>query len=146
MPIAFASMNDPESKEYKRARRLHEKTTRGRSERVEADWSPFRAVEKKYKAKFPPPDLSAVLDLALLDERRTAEINKGKWKGSVDAVEYKLLEPTCVHRSGEGTGKAYIFPQVPGASEQYLLYDKYVFTLLFVDNIRSCHSSVLHLS
>ncbi|KAG9318878.1 hypothetical protein JVU11DRAFT_985 [Chiua virens] len=28
------------------------------------NWSPFRAAEKKYKAKCPPPDLSDVLDLA----------------------------------------------------------------------------------
>ena len=31
---------------------------------VDPGWSPFRAAEKKYKARCPPPDLSTVLDLA----------------------------------------------------------------------------------
>ena len=52
------------SREFKKARRQHYKSTKNRPADVDASWSPFRAAEKKYKARFPPPDLSAVLDLA----------------------------------------------------------------------------------
>ncbi|KAF9246112.1 hypothetical protein BU15DRAFT_58241 [Melanogaster broomeanus] len=55
---------DPASPEYKKARRLHIKTTRNRAHEIDANWTPFRAAEKKFKARFPPPDLSDVLDLA----------------------------------------------------------------------------------
>lgn len=54
------------SLEHKKARRLHYKSTKNRPVAVDQSWSPFRAAEKKYKARFPPPDLSAVLDLASL--------------------------------------------------------------------------------
>lgn len=129
MPTATAPY-DPESKEYKRAKRLHEKTTRGRSERIEADWTPFRAAEKKYKAKFPPPDLSAVLDLALLDESRHEEIRTGRWHGAVDNVEYRELETMSADVGLKGKRKAYVFPRVPGARE-CLLYGMYVFMLVY---------------
>ncbi|KAI0086619.1 hypothetical protein BDY19DRAFT_1074506 [Irpex rosettiformis] len=112
MPTTVAGPYDTDSKEYKRAKRLHEKTTRGRNEQIEGDWTPFRAAEKKYKAKFPPPDLSGVLDLALLDKTRTEEVECGKWKGAVDAVEYRELDAVGV--DAKGKGKAYMFPRVPG--------------------------------
>ncbi|KIJ68929.1 hypothetical protein HYDPIDRAFT_172447 [Hydnomerulius pinastri MD-312] len=54
---------DPSSPEYKKARRQYIRTTKNRSHDVDATWTPFRAAEKKYKARFPPPDLSGVLDL-----------------------------------------------------------------------------------
>ncbi|KAI0691192.1 hypothetical protein BC835DRAFT_1279687 [Cytidiella melzeri] len=114
MSAAVADIYDTKSKEYKRAKRLHEKSTRGRNDHLEADWTPFRAAEKRYKAKFPPPELSGALDLALLDDCRQKEVAAGGWKGSVDAVDYRELEMVAADVSGKGKGRAYVFPQVPG--------------------------------
>ena len=103
--------SDLEAKDaaYKKARRQHLKSTRTRPDHVEADWTPFRAAEKKYKAKFPPPDLRNVLDLALLDSSKAEECQQGGWCGSVDAVEYRAIDLPG------GTKRAYIFPRIPGA-------------------------------
>lgn len=30
----------------------------------DSEWTPFRAAEKRFKVRFPPPDLTDVLDLA----------------------------------------------------------------------------------
>ncbi|KAG8893582.1 hypothetical protein FRC01_013496, partial [Tulasnella sp. 417] len=57
--------NVTETKEYKRALKHHLKT---RQQSSQTDITPFRAEEKKYKSKFPPPDLSEVLDVWALDE------------------------------------------------------------------------------
>ncbi|KAN0076875.1 hypothetical protein V8E55_010730 [Tylopilus felleus] len=56
----------PATKELKKARRLHWKSTKNRSVDIDQSWTPFRVAEKKYKARFPPPDLSDVLDLVSL--------------------------------------------------------------------------------
>lgn len=87
----MATLLDPTSREYKRARRHHYKATKNRAEGLDTEWTPFRAAEKKYKARFPPPDLSDVLDLALLDATRSAEIEQAVWKGSVDTVEVQEI-------------------------------------------------------
>jgi len=71
------------------------------------DWTPFRIAEKKYKVKFPPPDLAAVLDLALLDSGRDEELRKSAWVGSATAQEYVEVG-VCRGR------KAYCLPRVPG--------------------------------
>lgn len=71
------------------------------------DWTPFRIAEKKYKVKFPPPDLAAVLDLALLDSGRDEEVRKSAWVGSATAQEYVEVG-VCKGR------KAYCLPRVPG--------------------------------
>jgi alkylated DNA repair protein alkB homolog 1 len=89
--MASTSLLDPTSREYKRARRHYHKTTKNRAEGIDTDWTPFRAAEKKYKARFPPPDLSDVLDLALLDASRSAEIERTGWKGSADTVQVKEI-------------------------------------------------------
>ncbi|KAL4076950.1 hypothetical protein V8B97DRAFT_1915142 [Scleroderma yunnanense] len=47
----------------KKARRQHIRTTKNRKNDVDATWTPFRAAEKKYKARYPPLDLTGVLDL-----------------------------------------------------------------------------------
>lgn len=114
MPTTVINVYDTDSKEYKKAKRKHLKSTRGRGDQVESDWTPFRAAEKKFKAKFPPPDLSGVLDLALLDSSRADEVALGGWKGSLDAVEYREVE--LLSDDEKGKGRAYVFPQVPGAS------------------------------
>jgi alkylated DNA repair protein alkB family protein 1 len=68
----------PDSPEYRKAQRQHLKATKNRPATIDQDWTPFRASEKKYKARFPPPDLSSVLDLT----------SEGHWVGSSTAFDY----------------------------------------------------------
>ncbi|TFK46434.1 hypothetical protein OE88DRAFT_1667832 [Heliocybe sulcata] len=108
----LTGLHDPTSSEYKKARRRFLRTTKNRDNHVDADWTPFRAAEKKYKARFPPPDLSNVLDLAILDGARQSEVRLGAWVGRHDATEWKEIRI-----SGEGGSsgrKAYILPRIPG--------------------------------
>ncbi|GBE82634.1 hypothetical protein SCP_0410190 [Sparassis crispa] len=107
--LSAADLRDPTSAAYKKARKRHLKTTRNRDEQLEADWTPFRAAEKKYKARFPPPDLSDVLDLALLDESRAEETKRGGWWGKPDALQCKEIRMN--HTEGK---TAYVFPSTPG--------------------------------
>ncbi|KAI0293455.1 hypothetical protein BC826DRAFT_384472 [Russula brevipes] len=105
---------DPTSREYKRARRHHHKTTKNRAEGLETEWTPFRAAEKKYKARFPPPDLSDVLDLALLDEVRSSEIARGGWKGRADAVSTREIGIEDARATTARTRKAFTVSCIPG--------------------------------
>ncbi|KAF9264828.1 hypothetical protein L218DRAFT_979507 [Marasmius fiardii PR-910] len=109
--IPSSDLHDPSSAAYKKARKLFFKSTKNRNNEVDQDWTPFRAAEKRYKARFPPPDLSNVLDLALLDVERTAEITAGVWRGRLDAQEWREISLL----NGEGAArKAYILPRIPG--------------------------------
>ncbi|KAF8654179.1 hypothetical protein AX16_003708 [Volvariella volvacea WC 439] len=103
----LAHLHDPASQEYKKARRQYFKATKNRPPTSELGWNPFRAAEKRYKARFPPPDLSDVLDLALLDPSRADEIDQGVWRGSLESVEY--IEAKSCHAS-----PAYLIPCIPG--------------------------------
>ncbi|KAF8894517.1 hypothetical protein BD779DRAFT_1797519 [Infundibulicybe gibba] len=105
----FVDIFDHSSQAYKRAKRQHLKATKNRPSEVELDWTPFRAAEKRYKARFPPPDLRNVLDLATLDETRIHEIDTGIWRGSSKVALYTELIP----KDGGGP-KAYTIPSVPG--------------------------------
>ena len=87
----MATLLDPTSREYKRTRKHHYKSTKNRAEGVDKDWTPFRAAEKKYKARFPPPDLSDVLDLAFLDKARSSEIERGGWKGHPETIQVEEI-------------------------------------------------------
>ena len=109
-------IHDPSSVAYKKARRQHNKTTRNRKPGVELDWSPFRAAEKRYRTRFPPPNLSGVLDLATMDESRAEECARGDWKGRSDAVEWKEIRLKSSDRKG------YTIPRVPGAIIVVLVY------------------------
>ncbi|KAI6150277.1 hypothetical protein BKA82DRAFT_4113765 [Pisolithus tinctorius] len=73
---------DPSSAAFKKARRQYIRTTKNRT-RI--------AAEKKFKARFPPPDLTDVLDLAAEDRRRAV----------------------CIRTFSDG-GKVYTVPAVPG--------------------------------
>lgn len=107
-----ATANFTSDPAYKRARRQFLKSTRNRPKDIEDQWTPFRAAEKKYKAKFPPPDLSGVLDLALLDEKREDEIRKGRWKGGLEGTNVGYREVSFAE-AGSGR-KAYILSRIPG--------------------------------
>jgi alkylated DNA repair protein alkB family protein 1 len=102
---------DPSSAAYKKARRQYLKTTKNRTKDLDAEWTPFRAAEKRYKAHFPPPDLSHVLDLtsATLDVETLASGQSFYCNG----VEIKLLDSTS-----SGVGKAFAVPRVPGTQEE----------------------------
>jgi alkylated DNA repair protein alkB homolog 1 len=117
MPFAATATQilDPSSSAYKKARRQHYKTTKNRAD-VDGDRSPFRAAEKKYKIRFPPPDLSDVLDLALLNDARRGEIAEGGWRGRADTVvshEIQLKDASLEDR------KAYTIPRIPGMSHSH---------------------------
>ena len=101
-----------DDKAYRKAKKLYEKSVRNRPpEQVGADRAPFRAAEKRFKARFPPPDLSDVLDLALLDPTRSDEILNGVWKGSPAALSYESI---CVQLDDGLAKSAYIFNSHPG--------------------------------
>ncbi|KAI0668529.1 hypothetical protein C8Q78DRAFT_1047664 [Trametes maxima] len=108
---ASADIHDPSSAAYKKARKKHLKSTRNRPEHIDADWTPFRAAEKKYKARFPPPDLSDVLDFAAADPTRAEEVARGKWKGRADSVPCAEVQ---LRGHGGGGRRAYVFPGTPG--------------------------------
>lgn len=97
---------------YKKARRQFLKSTRNRPKDIEDQWTPFRAAEKKYKAKFPPPDLSGVLDLALLDANRAEEVRKSHWRGGLEDADVEWKEVSFTQ--AESGRKAYILPRIPG--------------------------------
>ena len=101
-----------DDKTYKKAKKLYEKSLRNRPpEQVGADCAPFRAAEKRFKARFPPPDLSDVLDLALLDPTRSDEILNGVWKGSPAALSYESID---VQLDDKLPKSAYVFNSHPG--------------------------------
>jgi alkylated DNA repair protein alkB homolog 1 len=110
----MAASLDPTSREYKRARRHHYKTTKNRTEGLDTDWTPFRVAEKKYKARFPPPDLSDVLDLALLDVTRSAEVERAGWKGSADAVLTREIGLRDAQATTTRARKAFTVAGIPG--------------------------------
>ncbi|KAJ6455668.1 hypothetical protein C8R45DRAFT_845367 [Mycena sanguinolenta] len=105
--MSALDLHDPTSPAYKKAKRQYLNSTRNRRSDVELDWTPFRAAEKRFKARFPPPDLSTVLDLAVLDDTRTPEIQAGVWKGTSNALDYRKLDSSS-------NIKAYTIPRVPG--------------------------------
>ncbi|KAF9053611.1 hypothetical protein BDZ89DRAFT_1056195 [Hymenopellis radicata] len=108
--MSMSALHDSSSAAYKKAQRLHQKTTRNRSNAVESDWTSFRAAEKFYKARFPPPNLQNVLDLATLDDSRSSEIEAGFWLGRAEAVEYSEMPL----KNASDTRKAYAIPAIPG--------------------------------
>ncbi|OAX39202.1 hypothetical protein K503DRAFT_769734 [Rhizopogon vinicolor AM-OR11-026] len=106
-------IHDPGSAAYKKARRQYLKTTKNRSKDIDAEWTPFRIAEKRYKARFPPPDLSHVLDLA--STTWDAEMLASGCSLYCNGVEIKPLgqsESTspCV----ANVCRAFAVPSIPG--------------------------------
>ncbi|TDL27432.1 hypothetical protein BD410DRAFT_782516 [Rickenella mellea] len=95
----------------KKARRNYFKSTRERPPNEAFDWTPFRSAEKRFKAKFPRPDLSDILDLALLDNDRIEEVERGGWKGSADVSKIRPLR--TIDEDGKGRN-IFLLPQIPG--------------------------------
>jgi alkylated DNA repair protein alkB family protein 1 len=111
----MAALLDPTSREYKRARKHHYKSTKNRAESLDKDWTPFRAAEKEYKARFPPPDLSNVLDLALLDETRSSEIERGGWRGRLETTQVREIGLEDIRISTARARKAFTVTGIHGA-------------------------------
>ena len=110
----------PGTPAYEKARKSYVKSNKNRTAGDTHDWSAFRIAEKQYKAKFPPPDLSDVLDLAILDEERQKEITDGVWRGSSDALEVKQIRlrmrpPVNGEQIGP-TVRAFTVRCIPGTS------------------------------
>jgi hypothetical protein len=96
------------------------------------DWSPFRVAEKRFKARFPIPDLSNVLDLAILDPARALEIQQGFWSGRSDAIAHHAM-----HLQGRRT-KGYIIPRIPGAA-----FSAHIILISICLSIRACYSACI---
>lgn len=103
--MSFLDLHDPATRAFKLAKRQHLNSTRARDPALEAEWSAFRVAEKKYKTKFPPPNLNSVLDLALLDSARSHEVSRGGWAGRTDAVQFVQLS----------NSPGYAIPSIPGS-------------------------------
>ncbi|KAJ3482651.1 hypothetical protein NLI96_g6826 [Meripilus lineatus] len=104
---------------YKKAKKRYLKTIGNRPQNQESDWTPFRAAEKKFKARFPPPDLSRVLDLAVYDDSRATELARGGWGGAIDCVEHRAIPLLSSANATKSVSKvAFTFPSVPGLIEQ----------------------------
>lgn len=101
-----------DEKACKKAKKLYEKSLRNRPpEQVGAGWTAFRTAEKRFKARFPPPDLSHVLDLALLDANRSDEILNGGWKGNPLVFSHERID---IQLDGGIPKSAYVFKCRPG--------------------------------
>ena len=106
-------MIDQKSSQYKKARRQYLKSVRNRPSSDSLGWTAFRAAEKRYKARFPPPDLSNVLDLALLDDELAASIPASSFRGVKDALQIQEV-PLRIDPSQNKRRKAYRVEKVPG--------------------------------
>ncbi|EJD05912.1 uncharacterized protein FOMMEDRAFT_145266 [Fomitiporia mediterranea MF3/22] len=103
----------PGSPDYNKARKQYLRSNRHRPPEDTSKWTAFRTSEKKFMTRYPSPDLSEVLDLALLDAERQTEVDMGKWKGATDAVRTREIElkkdvPDRRRR------RAFCVPQIPG--------------------------------
>ena len=98
---------DPSDEGYKAALRRLKKAQKNVTPAQDRNWTPFRAAEKRYMTKFPPPDTSDVLDLALGDPSRAEELEQSRWKGTADALAARRV--TCA-----GGARAYTLEALPG--------------------------------
>jgi len=101
---------------YKRAWRQHRKSVKTPASE---DLPYIRSQEKYFKAKFPPPSLERVLDLATRFDDRKHEINAGVWKGSPLAVNAE--EISCLQAKGgqNPLRRAFHLADLPGEYPQF---------------------------
>lgn len=104
---------------YKRAWRQHKKSAKTPASEV----LPYiRYQEKYFKAKFPPPSLEQVLDLATRFDDRRHEVDAGVWKGSPIAVN---VEEISCHQAVDGQNplrRAFHFADLPGKYLQLKIF------------------------
>ncbi|KAG8898913.1 hypothetical protein FRC01_010724 [Tulasnella sp. 417] len=103
-----------ETKEYKRALKHHLKT---RQQSSQTDITPFRVEEKKYKSKFPPPDLSEVLDAWALDEDlRDKTLLGPTWNagGNNPSVIARPIDLRTSNETVTRSGRGYCVDSHPG--------------------------------
>jgi alkylated DNA repair protein alkB family protein 1 len=93
---------DINSQAYKKALRLHKKSKKTPAAQ---DIPALREQEKEYKAKFPPPSLSDVLDLSW-----NSESHGDAWKGSATVDGLRMIP--CKRAEV----KAYAIESIPGMS------------------------------
>ena len=107
------------SSAYKRAWRQHRKSAKTPTSE---DLPYIRYQEKYFKAKFPPPSLEQVLDLATRFDDRKHEVDAGVWKGSPAAVnveEISCLQPKDRQNSPR---RAFHLVDLPGEYLQVELF------------------------
>ncbi|EKM55906.1 uncharacterized protein PHACADRAFT_174062 [Phanerochaete carnosa HHB-10118-sp] len=101
----------------KKARRQHLKTTKNRPTDIKEGWTPFRAAEKRFKAKWPPPDMSSVLDLHLEDtDCASGSGGEASQTGRRGAVDWRQID-VPVNEKGN---KAYVFPRISGMRDHFV--------------------------
>ncbi|GJJ12421.1 hypothetical protein Clacol_006663 [Clathrus columnatus] len=72
-----------------------------------SEWTPFRAAEKQFKAKFPPPNLQTVLDLWKPSAKDTQRVT-----GNFNAIPTKTINVSM-----DRNAMAYIVPERPEQKE-----------------------------
>lgn len=102
---------------YKRRLKQYRKSTMGHLA-DETAWTAFRKEEKKYKAKYPPPSLDEVLDLAALSSDQSSSCLFDKY-----VKQFKTKS---------GRTKAFGLEHIPG-----LIFPFNVSKLIFFVNIRT---------
>lgn len=111
---------DPQSVEYKRAVRHHQKSIRGQGHPAGGaieELTSFRAAEKRYKSRLLTPDLHDVLDLAVPHDGNTTAVDRA-WRGRCEAVEVQELLPASASLKD---GRAYyLVPRIPGLLRDWL--------------------------
>jgi len=96
---------------YKKAWRQHRKSVKTPASE---DLPYIRYQEKYFKAKFPPPSLEQVLDLATRFDYRKHEIDAGLWKGSPVAGNVEEISCLQVKDDQDPPRRAFHFADLPG--------------------------------
>lgn len=113
MSMTPVTAETDDGEQLRRAYKQHRKSTRGRGhEPDKSEWTAFRACEKRFKSKFPPPSLDDVLDLTALvsDDAKMAQFNRRGTRTAVAANEVRTTPSTDRPR------RAFTLPRIPGWS------------------------------
>ncbi|KAG8969240.1 hypothetical protein FRC03_003765 [Tulasnella sp. 419] len=107
-------MNFTQTKEYEKAYKHYLKTRQNTSD---ASLTPFRAQEKKYKSKFPPPTLVDVVDPWAYDEAlRAVSRLDGIWSNDDQPHTHDMIRKICLKNSdgSQADKHALLIPSCPG--------------------------------